>query len=98
MPQCTAKQQYSNGRQCQREAMPGKTKCKAHGSGGVRTAAGRAACATAKCKGKNDTRANRLAYQQTVLELYTIAKLLDIPWIGRPPRDKNHKNLNNATA
>lgn len=86
MPQCTAKKQYSNGQQCQRQAMPGKTKCKSHGSGGVRTAQGRAAIAAARSKGLNDTRANRLSYQQTALELYMLAKLAGIKCLGRPPK------------
>ncbi len=76
--QCNAKIQYSNGQRCQREAMPGKSKCKSHGSGGVRTAA--------QSKGMGDTRADRLEYQQVALELYMLAKLVGITWIGRPPK------------
>lgn len=86
MSKCSAKQQYSNGQQCQREAIPGKTKCRSHGSGGVRSAAGRAAIAAARSKGMNDTRENRIAYQQAAFELYTLAKLVGINWIGRPPK------------
>lgn len=87
MALCTARQQYSNGQQCQRQAMPGKTKCKSHGSGGVKTAAGRAAIAAARSKGLGDTRANRIAYQMTVFELYMLTKQAGMDWIGRPPKE-----------
>ena len=86
MAQCSTKQQYSNGLQCQRLALPGKTKCAVHGSGGVRTAAGRAAIAAARSKGLNDSRADRAFYQQSAFELYILARLVGISWIGRPPK------------
>lgn len=98
MPQCTAKQQYSNGQQCRREAMPGKSKCASHGSGGVRTAAGRAAIAAARSKGLGDTRENRLSYQKAAYELYMLAKLEGISWVGRPPKEIRYdecSSLNN---
>lgn len=84
--QCTAKQQYGNGKQCERIALPGKSKCAGHGSGGVRTAKGRAAIAAAHSEGLNDSRATRSIYRQAISELYQLAKIAGINWIGRPPK------------
>lgn len=86
MARCTAKIQYSNGKRCERESLAGKTKCRSHGSGGVRTAAGRAAIAAAHSKGLGDTRARRIEYSQDLQLLYRLAKLAGITWIGRPPQ------------
>lgn len=69
-----------------RDAMPGKSKCKSHGSGGVRTAEGKKSIASSRSKGLGDTRANRLIYKKDVYKLYILAKLVGITWIGRPPQ------------
>lgn len=89
MTQCNASIQYSGGQRCYREAMPGKSKCRSHGSGGPRTIEGRKSIATARSKGMNDSRADRLAYRQESFELYTLAKLAGISWVGRPPKHKS---------
>lgn len=88
MARCTAQIQHSYGKPCQRESLAGKTKCAAHGSGGVRTAAGKAAIAAAHSKGLGDTRASRIEYSQGLQLLYRLAKLAGITWIGRPPKNK----------
>ena len=88
MVQCNAKIQWSGGKRCQREALPGKTKCRSHGSGGCRSAAGRTAIAAARSRGLNDTRANRVSYQMAVSELYLLARIAGLVWVGRPPKKK----------
>ena len=85
MAQCDAKAQYSGGKQCQREALSGRSKCAGHSSGGCRSAAGRAAIAAARSKGLGDTRAYRKAYQAAAREMFVLAQLAGITYIGRIP-------------
>ena len=85
MAQCTARQQYSNNRQCMREALVGRSKCASHGSGGVRTSAGRAAIAAARSKGLNESQATRRAYRIAIRQLYLLSGYLGLTWRGRPP-------------
>ena len=66
--------------------MPGKSKCASHGSGGARTIEDRKAIARARARGMDDSRADRLAYRQESFELYMLAKLAGIAWVGRPPK------------
>ena len=66
--------------------MPGKSKCKSHGNGGARSPTARAAIAAARSKGLGDTRSVRLEYQQAVLELYMLARIAGLVWVGRPPK------------
>ena len=85
MAQCTARQQYSNNRQCNREALVGRSKCTSHGSGGVRTSVGRAAIAAARSKGLNESQATRRAYRIAIRQLYLLSGYLGLTWRGRPP-------------
>ncbi len=85
MAQCTAKQQYSNNRQCIRESLVGRSKCASHGSGGVRTSIGRAAIAAARSKGLDESQATRRAYRIAIRQLYLLSGYLGLTWRGRPP-------------